>query len=151
MKKTLWMLFLLSLIARSYAADAPIIAAPGPDPQPDTAPSYFAKLAMVKMWPQGREPLPEDQVAAIKRGARTQAYTVTHNNAAGKLWTVEEIEAGKRKIKFAYAFDQTGEVIRIDMYFPDGKAKTYYDRYGKPPPAKRPRPAVAPTAAKPAN
>lgn len=137
MKKTLWMLLLLALLVRGHAADAPIIAAPGPEPTPDTPAAYFAKFAMVKMWPRGQEPLSEDQIAAIKRGERTQAYTVTHNNAAGKLWTVEEIAGGKRKIKFAYAYDAAGQVIRIDMYFPDGKAKTYYDRYGKPPPGKQ--------------
>lgn len=137
MKKILWLFLLAALVARADPSAAPIVAPPGPEPKPDTPPSYFAKLAMVKMWPQAQEPLPEEQVAEIKRGERTKPYAITHNNAAGKLWTVEEIAAGKRKIKFAYVFDADGQVIRIDMYLPDGKAKTYYDRYGKPPPGKQ--------------
>lgn len=137
MKKIALLFILAALVARADASDAPIITAPGPEPKPDTPPSYYAKLAMVKMWPQAQEPLTEEQVAEIKRGERTKAYTVTHNNAAGKLWTVEEIAADKRRIKFAYIFDAEGQVIRIEMFFPDGKAKTYYDRYGKPPPGKQ--------------
>lgn len=137
MKRIAWMFLLTAFIARADPSATPLITAPGPEPKPDTPPSYFAKLAMVKMWPQAQEPLTEEQIAEIKQGKRTQAYTVTHNNATGKLWTVEEIAAGKRKIKFAYVFDATGQVIRIDMFFPDGKAKTYYDRYGKPPPGKQ--------------